>query len=156
MAHRPGDRSPPPQVGRLAEPATSPSGRTDGVSPLPADQRPFDHTPVHTADLPPTPTRDRNIAASAWVEAPETLRHLGDDLAGRPEAAYKRRIGRWLLWRAGPASGADARYLAVDADDLSRQHTFRLFPDGTGDGTGPSGRRHQRFRTWKEDLLGRG
>jgi hypothetical protein len=33
--------------------------------------------------------------------------------------------------------------------------TFRLFPDGTGDGVGPSGQRHTRFRTWKEDLLGR-
>ncbi len=65
---------------------------------------------------------------------------------------YKRRIGRWLLWRAGPASRADARYLAVDADDLRRQHTFRLYPDGTGDGLGPSGHRHTRFRTWKEDL----
>ena len=69
--------------------------------------------------------------------------------------AYKRRIGPWLLWRAGPARGADARYVAVDATDLDRYHTFRLFPDGHGDGTGPSGTRHTRFRTWKEDLLGR-
>jgi hypothetical protein len=30
--------------------------------------------------------------------------------------------------------------------------TFRLFPDGTGDGLGPSGERHTRFRSWKEDL----
>ena len=34
---------------------------------LPADQRPLDDTPVHTADLPPTPTRDRNIVATAWA-----------------------------------------------------------------------------------------
>ena len=121
---------------------------------LPADQRPLDHTPIHTEDLPPTPTRDRNIVASAWVEAPPSVRTAGDDL-GAPYVAYKRRIGRWLLWRAGPAAGADARYVAVAADDLATHHEFRLFPDGTGDGVGPSGTRHARFRTWKEDLLGR-
>lgn len=121
---------------------------------LPADRRPFDDTPVHTADLPPTPTRDRNISAEAWIEAPAVVRGAGDDLGG-VRVAYKRRIGPWLLWRAGPARGADARYVAVDADDLTRSHTFRLFPDGSGDGTGPSGRRHTRFRAWKEDLLGR-
>jgi hypothetical protein len=113
---------------------------------LPADERPIDDTPVHTADLPPTPIRDRNIPATAWVEAPDEL------LALRPVATYKRRIGRWLLWRAGPASKADAWYLAVDAEDLADQHTFRLYPDGSGEGTGPSGQRHERFRTWKEDL----
>jgi hypothetical protein len=118
---------------------------------IPADERPVDPTPVHTADLPPTPLRDRNIPATAWVEAPSELHHLGDDIGG-PVAMYKRRIGRWLLWRAGPASRADARYLAVDADDLTRQCSFRLHPDGHGTGTGPSGRSHERFRSWKEDL----
>jgi hypothetical protein len=119
------------------------------------DQRPDDHTPVHTVDLPATPTRDRNIVATAWIEAPDELLHLGDDLPDTPEATYKRRINEWLLWRAGPATDADARYLAIDAGDLTRQHSFRLFPDGSGDGTGPSGERHTRFRTWKVDLLGR-
>jgi hypothetical protein len=119
---------------------------------LPADQRPIDDTPVHTADLPPTPIRDRNIPATAWVEAPPELLAAGDDLPGRPVATYKRRIGRWLLWRAGPATGADARYLVVDAGDLDHQYVFRLFPDGSGDGAGPSGTVHQRFRAWKEDL----
>lgn len=118
---------------------------------LPADERPFDPTPVHTADLPDTPVRDRNIPAEAWVEAPAALLGLGDDI-GSPRIAYKRRLGPWLLWRAGPARGADARYLAVDSRDLDRSFSFRLFPDGTGDGIGPSGTRHQRFRTWKEDL----
>jgi hypothetical protein len=116
------------------------------------DERPPDDTPVHTADLPATPVRDRNIPATAWIEAPEDVRHVGDDLPGRPVADYKRRIGPWLLWRAGPATGADARYIAVRSDDLEVRHTFRLFPDGSGDGRGPSGERHIRFRTWKEDL----
>lgn len=118
---------------------------------LPADQRPYDDTPVHTADLPPTPIRDRNIPAEAWVEAPEALLQSGDDI-GKPRIAYKRRLGRWLLWRAGPARGADARYTAIDSDDLGRVFHFRLLADGTGDGVGPSGARHQRFRAWKQDL----
>jgi hypothetical protein len=122
---------------------------------LPADQRPLDHTPVHTHDLPPTPIRDRNVPATAWVEAPDALLALGDDLPDTPVATYKRRIGPWLLWRSGPASKGDARYLAVDSSDLERSIPFRLFPDGTGDGHGPSGAHHVRFRTWKEDLLGR-
>ena len=119
------------------------------------DERPSDETPIHTEDLPATPTRDRNIVATAWIEAPDELVHLGDDLPGAPAAAYKRRIGPWLLWRAGPASGGHARYWAADADDLTRQVTLRLLPDGSADGVGPSGARHTRFRSWKEDLLGR-
>jgi len=127
----------------------------NGAPALRYDERPEDATPVHTADLPPTPTRDRNIPATAWVEAPRELLALGDDLPGAPVATYKRRIAEWLLWRAGPASGGDARYWAADANDLTRQTTFRLFPDGHGEGQGPSGAAHARFRSWKEDLLGR-
>lgn len=121
------------------------------VPALSADDRPADRTPIHTADLPPTPTRDRNIIAPAWIEAPPPLVGLGDDLGG-PDVNYKRRIGRWLLWRAGPARGADARYAAVDSQDLTRMFTFRLESDGTGSGAGPSGAFHDRFRSWKEDL----
>ena len=121
---------------------------------LPADDRPYDDTPVHTDDLPATPIRDRNIPATAWLEAPPELLALGDDI-GRPAIAYKRRIGPWLLWRAGPAARADARYLAVRADDLSESYTFRLFADGRGEGVGPDGRTHDRFRAWKESLLDR-
>lgn len=134
------------------------TGRTSDRA-LPADERPADTTPIHTVDLPATPTRDRNIVAAAWIEAPPSLLTLADDLPapdGPLTIAYKRRIGPWLLWRAGPAKGADARYLAVLADHLDTHHTFRLFPDGTGDGAGPSGDRHTRFRAWKQDLLGHG
>ncbi len=116
------------------------------------DERPADHTPVHTADLPPTPVRDRNIVATAWVEAPDDLLRLGDDLPGTPVADYKRRIGDWLLWRAGPATGGDARYWAARRTHLDEAVTLRLYPDGSADGVGPSGRRHDRFRSWKEDL----
>ena len=119
------------------------------------DERPDDSTPVHTDDLPDTPTRDRNIVATAWIEAPPELVHLGDDLPGTPVATYKRRIGEWLLWRAGPATGGDARYWAAERHDLARQVTLRLLPDGAAEGTGPSGVIHDRFRSWKEDLLGR-
>jgi hypothetical protein len=122
---------------------------------LPYNERPADERPIHTADLPATPTRDRNIVASAWVEAPHELVELGTDI-GHDQVDFKRRIGRWLLWRAGPAVDADARYMAVAADDLADRWTFRLFGDGTGRGEGPSGVTHERFRSWKEDLRDHG
>ncbi|MFO7590226.1 MAG: hypothetical protein R6X23_04930 [Acidimicrobiia bacterium] len=119
--------------------------------PTPAEARPPTERDWHTDDLPPTPQRDFLIPVERWVEAPASVRSLGGDL-GIDLVAYKRRIGRYLLWRAGPARRADARYAAVAADDLDRVFTFRLFPDGTGAGTGPDGVEHDRFRTWKESL----
>ncbi len=110
------------------------------------EDRPLDETPVATADLPATPQRDRAIPATAWREAPDAL------LALAPVARYLRRIGPWLLWRSGAATHEHATYFAVRADDVAVRHTFHLRPDGSGDGTGPSGERHSRFRTWKEDL----
>ena len=127
----------------------------DRTGAIPADQRPFDNTPVHTADLPETPIRDRNIPAEAWVEAPLALLSAGDDL-GQVRTAYKRRLGAWLLWRAGPARGADARYIAVHATDPDKILTFRLYPDGSGLGVGPRGVTHHRFRSWKQALHGGG
>jgi hypothetical protein len=109
-----------------------------------ADERPIDPTPIHTVDLPATPQRDRNIPATAWIEAPEFIKHGGVN--------YKRRIGRWLLWREGPAKG-DALYTAIDANDLDDVWTFNVYADGTGHGVGPSGATYARFRLWKEDLL---
>ena len=116
-----------------------------GAAPaLPADQRPVDPTPVHTDDLPPTPIRDRNIPASAWIEAPDgaptpATTSPGPDGRTRPRPCTSGASGRWLLWRAGPAKGADARYVAIESADLDRTYEFRLFPDGSGEGVGPSG-----------------
>ncbi|HEX5616342.1 MAG TPA: hypothetical protein VFZ83_14405 [Acidimicrobiia bacterium] len=121
------------------------------MPPTPAEERPPIAHDVHTVELPETPQRDFLIPADRWVEAPAELRALGTDL-GVALVAYKRRIGSWLLWRAGPARGADARYMALHASDLTRRHTFRLFPDGSGEGDGADGARHTRFRTWKESL----
>lgn len=115
------------------------------------DARPVDPTPVSTVDLPATPQRDRTIPATAWADAPQALLGLGADIA-QPVVAYKRRIGPWLLWRAGPAAKGNARYMALAADDPSQQWTFRLFEDGSGEGLGPDGANHQRLRTWKEAL----
>ncbi|MDW3176496.1 MAG: hypothetical protein R8J94_03805 [Acidimicrobiia bacterium] len=119
--------------------------------PVPAHKRPTDHTPVRTEDLPPLPIATYNIPAEAWIEAPAELLDAGTDI-DQTDIMYKRRIGSWLLWRAGPASKANSRYVAIHEADLTRIHTFRLFPDGTGSGGGPSGTEHQRFRTWKEEL----
>jgi len=117
----------------------------------PVEERPPITVDVHTEELPAGPQRDRLIPATRWVEAPPELVGLGADL-GIDLVGYIRRIGRFLLWRAGPAAGHDARYMALDADDLSVRHTFRLFPDGTGAGTGPDGVPQTRFRAWKEAL----
>ena len=122
---------------------------------LPYHQRPDDDRPIHTHELPDTPTRDRTIVATAWVEAPPELLELGADL-GHPRVGYLRRIHGWLLWRAGPASGGDARCMALRADDLGVHHVLRLFADGTAEGVGPSGATHTRFRSWKEDLRAAG
>jgi hypothetical protein len=130
------------------------------VQPLPMEQRPIDETPVHTDALPATPVRDRRIPAHAWVEAPSSVRSAGHDLGGDAaapaEPMFIRRIGRWLLWRAGPATGGEARYLAVASDDLTRTCAYRLHADGHGIGVGPSGESHERFRAWKEDLRDHG
>lgn len=122
---------------------TDPAEPTEPTAALPSHLRPVDETPVRTAELPDTPTRDRSIAARAWVEAPAELLALDD-------ARYLRRIGPWLLWRAGDARGP-ATYWTCLADDLAVQHTFELFEDGSGAGRGPRSS-HERFRTWKEDL----
>jgi hypothetical protein len=116
----------------------------------PAEDRPAVEHDVHTEDLPALPQRDSRIPVSRWPEAPPAVRDLGADLGA--EAGYIRRIGRYLLWRAGPAVGAEARYGAVAADDLTDSWTFRLAADGSGDGIGPDGVTHTRFRSWKESL----
>ena len=129
-----------------------PSPLPDGERALKSDERPFDYTPVDLEELPDTPTRDRNIAASAWRQAPDQLLHLGDDLDGEPEPAFKRRLHGWLLWRAGPTRGP-CRYLALDPTDLTTPGwTFELDGEGGARGVGPDGVEHGRFRAWKEAL----
>jgi hypothetical protein len=120
------------------------------VSPTPAEERPPTDRDWSTEELPATPQRYFLIPAERWIEAPPELLALGADF-GVDLVAYKRRIGRYLLWRAGPAAGADARYMAIAADDPSERWTFRLLPDGSGRGDAPAGS-HTRFRSWKEDL----
>ena len=121
------------------------------MPPTPAEARPPTERDWTTAELPATPQRDFLIPAERWIEAPEELRNLGADL-GIDLVAYKRRINRYLLWRAGPANKADARYMAIASDDLGERWTFQLNPDGEGEGVGPDGRVHTKFRQWKEAL----
>jgi hypothetical protein len=118
------------------------------VTAPPPHERPFVTERFHTHELPSTPQRTYRIPAGGWVEAPAELLSLGDDL-GEP-VEYKRRIGRFLLWRAGPPVG-EARYLAVSAEDTSETYRFDLH-GRQGLGAGPDGQIHSRFRTWKEAL----
>ncbi|MBI5156422.1 MAG: hypothetical protein HZA58_00260 [Acidimicrobiia bacterium] len=112
------------------------------------EDRPFTSNRFHTAELPATPQRDYRIGAASWIEAPGSVLQLGDAL-GEP-VEYKRRIGRFLLWRAGPPVG-EAEYLAIDPDT---GHANALHLHGKeGVGLVPDGERHTRFRTWKESLL---
>ena len=115
------------------------------------EDRPLVRVDHHTEDLPELPQRDRTIPADRWIEAPPELLDLGAGI-GEPPVIYKRRIGGWLLWRAGPPSRGDTRYMALAADNVARRFTFRLFADGTGTGEGPDGVIHTRFRSWKEAL----
>ena len=117
---------------------------------IPAEQRPLIDHNVHTHELPALPQRESRIIASQWIEAPNEIETLGEDLQAEP--GYLRRIGVYLLWRAGPAVRARARYGAVDSTDLKRIWTFELDAEGNGDGLGPDGIIHSRFRTWKESL----
>ena len=116
---------------------------------LPVHARPFTTETFHTSDLPDTPTRTFRIPATGWIEAPEELVKLGEPLDEPVE--YKRRIGRFLLWRAGPPVG-EAVYMAVDSTDSATRYRFELH-GRRGHGLGSDGSQHERFRTWKESLL---
>ena len=120
------------------------------------DERPDDDTPVSTDDLP--------------ADAHPRSQHPGDGVAGgagvaagasattcrdAPVAAVQAADPRVAPVAGRPGRGGDARYWAARADALDDPVTFRLFPDGNGDGRGPDGSHHTRFRTWKESLLGR-
>ena len=123
-----------------------------GPKSLRVEERPLDATPRSTAELPPTPQRDRRIRSTSWTEAPTVLHALGADL-GWDEVLYLRAIGgRWLLWRAGPAVDAESRYGAIDLANDRALLTFDLHADGSGSGVGADGQRYDRFRTWKESL----
>lgn len=113
---------------------------------LPVHLRPFTTETFTTEELPDTPTRTFRIPATSWIDAPRELLTLGDGL-GEP-VEYKRRIGRFLLWRAGPPVG-EAIYLAIDGTE---SYTFALH-GRQGAGVGPDGVDHHRFRAWKESLL---
>ena len=125
--------------------------RDSGSELIPVAERPFTDRVYKTQELPDTPTRSFRIAASSWIEAPEELLEAGEDL--NEPVAYIRRIGPWLLWRAGPPVGR-ARYVAVAAD-ASEVVSFELHGK-RGVGAGADGRNHDRFRSWKESLRDHG
>lgn len=98
------------------------------------------------------PTYLWNVPVRVWFDAPDSLRILGLDLPGTPEARYVRRWHSWVIWRAGPRRGGDARYWAAHRGDATRWCTFRIFADGSGIGTNPDGETVTRLRRWRGDL----
>ena len=118
----------------------------------PRSQRPLDLTPIETHELPFTPPADRNIPAEAWTDAPPELLALGEEI-GETQVLYLRQLGPFLIWRAGPGHHpVDHPLDGARRRRPRRRFTFRQDDGGSGHGEGPSGRAHDRFRTWKEDL----
>ena len=105
------------------------------------DERPDDDTPVHTPNCRP---RRRATTTSrrprGWRRPPNCWRWARTPPT-RPVADYKRRIGPWLLWRARPATGGDARYWAALADDFAVATRSACSSTARGAGSGPE-RRH--------------
>ncbi len=136
-----------------APPGVDRPGLVSVTDALPYHQRPDDDTPVHTADLPATPLRDRAIPATAWVEAPAALlgprrrpaRPAGGQLqaAHRPLAAV---AGRPRHQGRRPLLGGPRRrpHRRPHLHPPPRRHRRRA--------PAPPAQVHQRFRTWKEDL----
>ena len=80
------------------------------------DERPTDHTPVHTAQLPDTPVRDLNIPASAWLEAPAELLGLGSDLLEHRSPTTSAGSGRGCC---GGRSGDRRRCQVLGVDEAT-------------------------------------
>ena len=137
----------PPGVGRpglvteLADgrPAVPPAARRPHPGPHrrpAADADPGPHHPGHGVDR----GARRRCSPSA------TTSRRGPSPLQAPDRALAAVAGRARPRRPTPGTGPAASTTSADAC------TFRLHPDGTGEGTGPSGAAHDRFRTWKEDL----
>ena len=73
---------------------------------IPADMRPMVTEPFHTAELPPTPQRDRSLPAQLWIEAPPELKILRGEIAHQVAAENQRAT-------ANPASSAWLATLGV-------------------------------------------
>ena len=148
-------------------PRSAPSARTSRSGSTGAGERagrwltrcattsgPHDDTPVHTADLPATPDpRPQHPGDGVGRGARRAAGARRRPARHRPIAEYKRRIGPWLLWRAGPATRRRCPLLGRPGRRPRRQvHVPAVPRRATGQGVGPSGATHTRFRAWKEDL----
>ena len=139
---------------------TPPSAPSDRISrngsivageALPYHLRPADRTPLHTDDLPPTPTRDRNRRLSASIEAPNELLRLGDDprrrARGGVQAAHRQMaaVAGWARRRRRVVLGVRRRRPAppapLPASPGTARAPGRAAWSRTGSGSG------------KEDLL---
>jgi len=82
-----------------------------------AEERPPTERDWHTDELPPNSAARLPDSRDALGRGNRmSCGPLGADF-GVDLVAFKRRIHRYLLWRAGPAVHADAEYMAIDADE---------------------------------------
>mgnify|MGYP000231730477 CR=1 FL=1 len=73
--------------------------------PLPSHDRPFTDRRYRTDELPDTPTRHFRIPATGWVDAPEILLTLGDELGERFKLRLVSRVES-----ASPSTGSMAAH----------------------------------------------
>ena len=132
-------------------------GRVGGTWLVASRRCPPTSAPSTPPPCTPTPCRPPRSATATSPPAPGSRRRRPSCTAAPTCREPRRRCtsaasAAGCCGAPGPPTTADARYVAVDAGDLEVAYSYRLFPDGSGTGTGPSGATHDRFRSWKEDL----
>ena len=124
---------------------------TRGQTMAAQSERPVDATPLHTDDC-----RPRHSATGGFP------RLRGSKRRGRCSTSVPTSTSRSSTTSGGSARGCCGVRVRHRAATRATSRsgptiwvttwTFRVFPDGSGEGEGPDGVVHHRFRTWKEAL----
>ena len=100
---------------------------------LPADERPLDHTPIHTSTCRPRPCATATSRRRRGSRRPPSCCTSATTSAARWPPTSGGSAAGCCGVPARPPGPMPATW-PCDSDDLSRQHSFRLFADGSGDG----------------------